>query len=36
MKMADCRRCHVRVHKEKDSEWLYLGEQKDIRKQDME
>ena len=31
-----CRRCHMRVHKEKDSEWLYLGEQKDIRKQDME
>ena len=21
-----CRKCHKRVHKEKDSEWLYLGE----------
>lgn len=21
-----CRECHKRVHKEKDSEWLYLGE----------
>lgn len=24
--VALCRMCHKRVHKENDSEWLYLGE----------
>lgn len=31
-----CKACHKRVHKEKDSEWIHLGEQGDTEQRHME
>lgn len=31
-----CQECHKRVHKEKNSEWLYIGEQVDSEKLNMD